>query len=257
MGNFLPVMMAVHILVHWLLLLGINRLVGYRQCALRCAIAAGIGGIYGSFCLLPNFAFLGNLFWRCVFLLLMGLIAYGFHLDGAKRAMLFILLSMALSGVATVSESGNGASAVIGGAVFFFISYFALRYLTTQQEYVEVELCNGGKQQKLLALRDTGNTLRDPVSGQNVLIADAKSAEVLLGLSKQQLHCPVETVASGVVRGLRLIPYRAVGQSNGMLVAIRMEHVRIGRWKGSAVVAFAPEGLGENHSYRALTGGWI
>lgn len=257
MKNYLAAMIALHVLVHWMLLLGINRLSGYPQQAVRSLLAALFGGIYSGICLLPNFVFLGDLLWRCVFLLLVGWIAFGFDRSGVKRAMLFILLSMALGGVANNAESSGGGAAITGGVAFCLVSYFGLRNLTSKQEYVEVELWKDGKRQKLLALCDTGNTLRDPVSGENVLVADAKSAEVLLGLSKQQLRCPVETVASGKIRGLRLIPYRAVGQSNGMLVAIRLDQVRIGGWRGSTVVAFAPEGLGENHTYRALTGGWI
>lgn len=257
MRNYLAAMIVLHVLVHWMLLLGVNRVAGYPQNTVRSLAAAGIGGVYGSLCLIPDLAFMGNLLWRCVFLLLMGLAAFGFGRSGIKRAMLFILLSMAFNGLAMGNESKDGWSAMAGGIVFCLVSYFGLRNLKVQQKYVEVELWKGGKQQKLLALCDTGNTLQDPVSGQSVLVADAKSAEVLLGLSKQQLRCPVETVKSGVVRGLRLIPYRAVGLSNGMLVAIRMDQVRIGSWQGSAVVAFAPDGLGENQIYRALTGGWL
>ena len=123
------------------------------------------------------------------------------------------------------------------------------------QELVEVELRRGEKQVRLLALRDTGNTLTDPVTGKSVLVADAQSAETLLGLTRAQLADPVGTLASGILPGLRLIPYRAVGVAGGMLLAIRMEGVRIGNRTGEQLVAFAPEGLGGDGTYRALTGG--
>ena len=118
-----------------------------------------------------------------------------------------------------------------------------------------VELSWGGKRERLLALRDTGNTLRDPVTGQSVLIVDAAAAWRLLGLTRQQLQKPVETVAAGEFPGLRLIPYSTVGQSNGMLAALRMENVMIDQWRGSTLVAFASAGLDAEGGYRALTGG--
>ena len=90
-----------------------------------------------------------------------------------------------------------------------------------------------------------------------MLVADAKCAKTLLGLTKEQLGRPVETVAAGDITGLRLMPFRTVGRSAGMLLAIRLDHVRIGTKWGSAVVAFAPEGLGEGNSYRALMGGTL
>lgn len=257
MRNYLAVVMALNVLVHWLLLLGVDNLSGYPHRIVRCLLAALIGGIQSGACLLPSFAFLGNLLWRLAFLGITGAAAYGIDGSGFRRTMLFVLLSMAFSGVTAGAVHGGIWSAVAGGSIFCLAGYLGLVALNGCREYVEVELQKDGKIEKLLALRDTGNTLRDPVSGESVLVTDAKSAEVLLGLSKQQLRCPVETVASGTVQGLRLIPYRAVGQSCGMLVAIRLDRVRIGSWQGSAVVAFAPEGLGENLTYRALTGGML
>lgn len=257
MKNYLTVVILMNILVHWLLLVGANKLAGHPLHGSKCMIGALIGGIYSRFCLLPDFSFLGGFIWRCICLGLMGMISYGVDVSGIKRSALFMLVSIAYSAVAAAAVGENLWSAMGGGVLFCVIGYFGLRTLATRQQYVEVELERDGKQEKLLALCDTGNTLRDPVSGQSVLVADAKSAEALLGLSREQLRCPVETVASAVVRGLRLIPYRTVGQSGGMLVAIRLDHVRIGSWQGSAVVAFAPEGLGEGNTYRALAGGMV
>ena len=99
--------------------------------------------------------------------------------------------------------------------------------------------------------------LRDPVTGQSVLIVDATAAWRLLGLTRQQLMTPVETVAAGKFPGLRLIPYRTVGQTGGLLAALRMENVKIDQWQGSALVAFAPVGLDAENGYRALTGGMV
>ena len=255
MRNYLAVVILLHMLVQLMLLLSVNRLTGFPQRVPRCLLAAGIGGIHSGLCLLPGLFFLGGLLWRCVFLFLMGITAYGPNKNGIRRCMLFLLLSMALGGVVLGIGDGGVLTVIGGGVLFCIVSWSGLGIAAASKEYVEVELSNGAKTDTLLALRDTGNCLQDPVTGQQVLVADAQSAKTLLGLSRQQLRCPVETVAAGIVPGLRLIPYRAVGQSAGMLVAIRLERVRIGNWQGSAVVAFAPEGLGEDNTYRALTGG--
>jgi len=116
-----------------------------------------------------------------------------------------------------------------------------------------VELSYGDKRVQLTALRDTGNTLRDPVTGRQVLVVDASTAGKLTGLSVQQLKKPVESVTA--LPGLRLIPYRAVGQAGGLLLALKIPQAKIGSWQGSALVAFAPEGLGSDGTYQALTGG--
>ena len=126
-----------------------------------------------------------------------------------------------------------------------------------EQTYVPVTLRREGQELKVLALRDTGNTLRDPITGEPVLVAGADVAQELLGLTAHQLAHPVETLARGAMPGLRLIPYRAVGQSGGMLLALRMKDAQVGKTRGDVVVAFAPEVVGRGEVYRMLTGGAV
>jgi len=104
-------------------------------------------------------------------------------------------------------------------------------------------------------LEDTGNCLRDPVTGASVLVVGAQAARLLTGLTQQQLRSPLTTL--GTIPGLRLIPYRTVGTGAGLLLAMRFQNVRIGSWQGSTLVAFAPEGLEMGHPYQALTGGLL
>jgi stage II sporulation protein GA (sporulation sigma-E factor processing peptidase) len=125
------------------------------------------------------------------------------------------------------------------------------------REYVPVELTYGGKTVSIVALRDSGNTLRDPISGEQVLVVSGEVAERLTGLTQDQLRAPLKTLMCRPVPGLRLIPYRAVGQAGDMLLAMRFDRVKIGNRTQSAVVAFAAEGLGRGDVYQALTGGVI
>ena len=54
---------------------------------------------------------------------------------------------------------------------------------------------------------------------------------------------------------MRLIPYRTVGQQGAMLLAMRLRDVKIGSWRGNALVAFAPECFGKGDGYQILVGG--
>ncbi len=257
MREYLAVVILFNFMVNLLLILTANRLEGFSTQIIRFLMAAALGGLYGGFCMLPGFGFLGNALWRLVFWGIMGAIAFGCHSGSIHRCVMFVFLSMAFDGIVQGTGEGRVSFLLLGIAVLCGLCVFGSRGKAQNQEFVEVELSARGKKEKLIALRDTGNVLRDPVTGQSVLVADAKSAQTLLGLNKHQLSSPVETVASGIIPGLRLIPYRTVGQSTGMLVAVRLEKVRIGKWQGSSLVAFAPEGLGEDHTYRALTGGMV
>ena len=120
-----------------------------------------------------------------------------------------------------------------------------------------MELRRGEKRLRLLALRDTGNTLKDPVTGKGILVADAQSAETLLGLTKAQLSDPVGTVESGILPGLRLIPYHTIDRSQGMMLGLWVKEARVGRQRGGVLVALAPEELSQDGSVQALTGGTV
>ena len=110
----------------------------------------------------------------------------------------------------------------------------------------------------LRALRDTGNTLRDPVSGETVVVGG--NAAVLRRLlpsediSREDLADPASLLPLLTRRypaaKFRLVPFRAVGVEAGLLLAMRC------RCGGRDVlVAFSPSEVGGGGPYEALLGG--
>lgn len=257
MEIYLDLVMGLNFLVDYLLLLGTNRLSGFPAAPWRCAWAAALGAVYSGACLLPGFRFLGNLLWRVVFLCLMGTLAFGCSGSALRRIGVFLLLSMAMGGIAVSMGRGDAMSLVFCALLCLCLCILSFGGRVGGREYIPMTLSCGEKTARILALRDTGNTLQDPVTGEQVLIVAPEVAERLTGLSKNQLSHPLETLASRPVPGLRLIPYHSVGQGAGMLLAKRFEQVTVGNRTQSALVAFAPEGLGRGDVYQALTGGVI
>lgn len=257
MSVYLDLVVLLNFLVDLLLLAGTQRLAGHQPNLPRLLGAAAIGGVYGGVCLLPRLRFLGGTAWRLTALAGMAGVAFGTGRESVKQGCLFVLLSFALGGMA-LSMSGRGLPALLLGlSGLWLISAAGFGGKVSGQEYVAVTLRYAGKTVAVTALRDTGNTLRDPVTGEPVLILSARAAEKLTGLTAQQLGNPMSTLASGVLPGLRLIPYRAVGVRGGMLLGLRLENCVIGQKHCACVVAFAPEGLDEQKGYQALTGGVI
>ena len=237
-----------------LLLMAAGRLCGNRLRILRLFIAAGFSSIYIGICLQPEFYFLGNTHWRVVCLTITAVIAYGVSWAGVRSGIAFAFLYLVLgSGVLAVGNGGIfGTLCSLGGMIVLL--YIGILLLKREGNYIPVELTYGDKHLCLTALRDTGNALCDPVTGQQVLVVGGDIAMELTGLTKEQLSKPVESV--GVISGLRLIPYHTVANS-GFLLAMRLHNAKIGSWRGSAVVAFAPEVLNREGMYQALTGGAV
>ena len=57
--------------------------------------------------------------------------------------------------------------------------------------------------------------------------------------------------------GLRLIPYKTIGQSDGFLLGMRIASAQVGDWKGGLLVALAPEEFNCEGKFQALTGGVV
>lgn len=256
MEIYLDLVMALNFMVDFLLLLGTNRLSGFPAQPWRCAWAALLGAVYSGACLLPGFSFLGNLFWRGISLCLMGTIAYGIHFAALKRGALFLLLSLAMAGIALHMGQENLLSVVLCVLLCLLLCMIGFGGQAGGQEFLPLQIALGDKSASLIALRDTGNTLRDPMTGEPVIVISASVAGRLTGLTQQQLQNPLETLSSSILPGLRLIPYHTIGNAGGFMLAKRFEDVVIAGKRKSTLVAFAAEGLGNGEIYQALTGGY-
>lgn len=257
MTVYLDLVVLLNFLVDWLLLLGTNRLAGFPPCIGRTALGAALGGLYAGACMMPGFRFLGSILWRAVSLVLIVVVAFGPQRSSIRRGSLFIFLNLALGGVAMGLTSRSFVSVVAAAAGVLILCSIGFRGNACAQTLEQAELNLNGKRMRLLALRDTGNTLRDPVTGQQVMIAGADVAQSLIGLTPGDLTDPIGTMARKKLPGMRLIPYQAVGKPVGMLLAMRFSDVKIGSWHGSCVIAFAPEPFSKEKGYQMLAGGML
>lgn len=240
------VVMLMVFTVNVLLLVASGRLLGAGTHPLRLLAGGLLGTMFSGLGMVPGFHFLNGILWRLCALILSALLAYGLSRETLPKMLLFVLLHLSLSGITGSKKeliSGLMGAAGIG---------FACLAIGKRRELIPVELTYGNQTLHLTALRDTGNTLRDPVSGKPVLIVDAEIAQKLTGLDRTALGDPVAALSTRP--GLRLIPYRTIGNT-GFLLAVSIPGAKIGNRQGSAVVALSPQSLGNR--YQALTGGTL
>lgn len=254
---YLDLVLILNFTVDFLLLLGTNRLSGHPPGVKRACLASAAGAGYAAACFLPGFGFLASPLWRLVSLALMGSIAFGLNGSAVRRSGVFLLLSMALGGFASGMNRSSFSALVVSAGLLWGLCRLSFSGRIGGSTYVPVEVITEGRKVTMTALRDTGNTLRDPLTGEQVLVVDSRMAEKLTGLTVQQLRSPMETMLQNAGGGYRLIPYRAVGQPGSMLLGKRFSNVMIGSVQQSAVIAFAPDPLDRTNTYQALTGGVV
>lgn len=254
MTVYLDLVVGLNFLVDFLLLLGTDHLAGFPGNWKRLLAASALGAVYGGACLLPGFRFLGGILWRLISLALMCTMAFGW---GAwKRWGVFLILTMALGGLAFQLQRGGQPILILAAVGLLLLCRVAFGGQVGGREYIPVEISSGEKTLRLLALRDTGNQLRDPITGERVMVIGPEAAGDLTGLTRQELEDPMGTLTARAVPGLRLIPYHSVGNDRGMLLGMRFPKVTVNGRTCSGIVAFAPKGM-DGGVYQALIGGTV
>ena len=225
---------------------------GWRRCWPACRLWAGWGGCRGGW---RGRAWKSWLWFFCV--------CCGFA--GLTLAVCGLLRIPAFSRGGVVYYRVTGRLLVLlAGAVYAAVRLCLDRFARNRgRELVRLELTLAERSLSCLALRDTGNTLSDPATGEPVLVARWQIAARLLpelDLRREAFEDPagllVRLEAERPTLRARLIPFRAVGTDGGLLSALRMDRItEDGRPVRTRLVAFSPTELSDGGGYEALCQG--
>ena len=129
-------------------------------------------------------------------------------------------------------------------------------------DIAEVELTIAGKTKTITALYDTGNTLKDPISGKAVLVADwtlLRDCCPGLHLKQSDMASPEELLGRLYITypelNPRLLSYKTISSDGGMLLAVRPEKILIQGRAERMLIAFSPVTVSDGGGYQALLGG--
>lgn len=259
---YLDQLFLLNALIDYLLCLVSARVCGLYLKRARYALAGLFGGAYAAATLLPGFLFLSSALWKLAAAAVMALLAFGGERHFLRCAGVFLGVSAAFGGaVWAVSLAGGGNGLAVSGRVLllsFALCYggvsllFRNRATLPDRPRAEVRLRLLGRECRFMALRDSGNSLADPVSGCAVMLV---SPHALLGALPQAETLfgggdPVAALEAAAalpeLRGrFRLIPYAAVGTA-GLLPVFRPEELRVdGREERELLVAVSPSAAGD------------
>ncbi|HWI66308.1 MAG TPA: sigma-E processing peptidase SpoIIGA [Symbiobacteriaceae bacterium] len=256
------------------------RLAGLRAGRWRLAAAAAAGGLLAVWALFPTGLWLRSPLGSALGTL--GLLALAFApcpLMQAGRALgCFLLSGAAIAGTVMLVELRRpGAGLVMpptfaGGLVLAGLALAGAggRYLWTEAKRrrqlshglwtVQVEL--GGQAVTLQAFVDTGNHLKDPLAGTPVMVAELAAIRPLLPADVCRSVAlgweGLERLPGAWAARCRLVPYRAVGRPEGMLLALAPDRLAVmppggGPWHAvQGLVGLSTAPLDPGGAYRAL-----
>ena len=264
--------------VDYLLLLTTAQLMGAPLHRWRLGIAAGVGGIYAIAVFVVSW--LGTPGLRILIGILMPIVAFAGERHLWRHIALFPLLSGALAGILLAFGLACGSPhrliqriyyadfswwVLIGATLLFYI---LLELLFRQEvrfgkgEIMDIIVSLDGKSCHLRALYDSGNTLRNPMNGAPVLVAETQALRALWeGRTHEILDqslTPEEKLTRLYQNGdtaFSLLPFRSVGKEHGLLLAVRSDYIQIGRRIcPKTLIALYPSSIGGT-AYHGLWGG--
>ena len=274
MTIYIDLVFVLNFLINFLLLRGTARL-GASACRNRKIFAASaIGAAYAVLVFLPQFVWMQQFLMKIIIAALMLLTAFGAKRSTLRLSGIFAALSLALCGAVYGVQALQGLPIHYQNSLIYPVSFASLlltafavslacrlilpKLTHAANSIVPITLELNGKSVRISALRDSGNTLSDPISGSSVLTAHYSVACKLLPekLSAEDFAAPSALALRLKRYSPRLIPYRAVGIDHGLLLAIACRITQENQTK-IGLVAFSPTPLSDGGAYEALTGGTI
>lgn len=237
---------------------------------LRIIAAAVLGGVYAVFAALPSFEFLNTLFVKGLVSAVMVLLAFGIHRSFFRLLVIFISVSAALGGLIYAVSLGSDGIFTTPGLRAIALSFLCSAGVITavfrrsgkpSGKTHKISVKFSGKTTEYTAFIDTGNSLKDPISGKPVIIIGLEDLKPVLPddlykLLKNLSPTDFLQALSGTQYAgkFRLLPYSTVGVTNGMLPAVRAE-VRIDEKPSpGTLIAISPTSVSDGGAYSALMG---
>ena len=258
---YLDLWFGLNLLCDYLLCLLTARAAGLALRRPRYGLAALLGASYACAAYSPGLAFLALPGWKLLAGALMGWIAFGAERRPLRCILLFFAVSASFGGALLALTGGRPLCFSLRDLLLSFLLCYGIgtllfrcHALLRERQTQEVRVEHGGRSASFRALHDTGNSLRDPVSGSRVLIATPDALKGILReyatlfehlgpVQLQELSAQIPELAGR----LRLLPFSSVG-GKGLLPAFRPERLFIdGRERRDYLVAVSPQSAGDDY----------
>ncbi len=276
---YLDVLFAVNAVMDYATLAAAAGLAGVHVKRVRLLIAALLGGGYAL--LAAMWEWLAWFPLRIICGIGVCVSAFGGKRPLRRLCLLYFLVTAAFAGFAAALGAATGRRLLLGAgyyvaiplrllllamAVSYAVSGVFLRgdalHGPIRREVETLRIQFGGGEISARVLHDTGNTLKEPMSGRPVVVLDRGCAENLLkqyagildGLSTGNAAGQFAALPPEFARSFGLLPYSAVGTEQGLLLYFRPDHVSRADGKPlDCVVAISPKPLGQG-KYDGLVG---
>ena len=127
-------------------------------------------------------------------------------------------------------------SAIIAAIILIMGFKIVKTKISKKDIYCKVKIILNNKEVETMAMVDTGNMLKEPITGMPVIVVESSLLEKILPYQILQntekiiggdLENVPEEIKNKYISTFRLIPYSSLGKQNGMLLGIKADKVVI------------------------------
>lgn len=255
---------------------------------IRILISSLIGAIYSVLSYISNLAIFSNLFTKILLSIIMVYIAFNPKDIKAlgKITLLFYLTSFVFGGVAfamiyiikpqnilmkdglflgTYPLKTIFIGAIVASIILITGFKVVKSKFSKKDMFCNINIKIQGKEKKIKVMVDTGNLLKDPISGMSVIVIEHTE---LYDILPKELLNNLEKILGGDLKGipedikneylskLRVIPYSSLGKQNGMLLGIKADEVKVEdeTIKNNVIIGIYNKALTKRGEYNGLIG---
>ena len=290
MTIYIDIIIVENLIMNYIILYATGLISKSKKSYLKMFMASLIGAIYATLEYVLKVNIYSNIILKTILSIIIVYVA--FYPQNAKKMckqiVLFYVTTFTFGGIATyliyvlkpqniIIKNGMYVGtyvlkvifigAIVGTIILVTAFKMAKNKLTKKDMICKVKIKLNGKEETVEAMVDTGNMLKEPITGTPVVVVERTSlyellpkeilnnTESILGGDFEKIP---EEIKNEYVPKLKLIPFASLGKQNGMLVGIKPEKIEVineqTEEEKNAIIGIYNKSLTKRGEYKALIG---
>ena len=257
---YIEYLLIENFIINFIILYVVGRITRTKIYKLRLFISAIIGTIYTLIVYYPSMEFMGKFLIKFFISILMVILAYnpenlsqfikqfsGFYLvsfmfAGAIMGIFYILnnnyylINFSFSNFRELSRYLI-IGIILATILLFSIFKYYQKRLSRENYLTSIAIGLKDKEVNFIALIDTGNSLKEPITQKPVIIAEYLALEKILPESIRDMYLANKELDLNIIAKvmeeigddikLRLIPFKSIGNDSGILMGFKPDTIKI------------------------------
>ena len=290
MTIYIDIIIVENLIMNYIIIYATGVISKSKISHLRVFLASTIGAIYAITEYISKLKIYSNILVKIILSII--IVFVSFYPQSMKKMfkqlILFYLTTFTFGGVATyliyvlrpqdiIIKNGMYVGtyvlkvifigAIVGTIILIIAFKFAKNKITKKDMICKIKIKLNGKEIVLDTMVDTGNMLKEPLTGNPVVIVEKTSlydlmpkeilnnTESILGGDFKEIP---ENIKNEYISRLKIIPFSSLGKQNGMLIGIKPEKLEVINEqieeKNNTIIGIYNKSLTKRGEYKALIG---